>query len=203
MATKLQIINAALQNLGANPITTLGEGTEEDIFIDDIYDLTVEQVMIEASWMCLRKRVSLTAVDETPAFNYSNVFQLPADNINIIQFNENVNYVGDPIRYGIIPGVVRGPRRYTVEGDKLLTNETRADIVYIARNTDEADWDPHLTQTVKAALKVEIAKHYSATESTVGRLLQEYEILLRRNRARNNQQSGSEELYTNTYLEGR
>lgn len=188
MASKSQIINAALRALGAGPIN-LNDNTYDAQLMRDVYDLTVEQVMIDGDWACLRRRATLIKSVDVPEFEYSSAYILPNNLVNVLYFNNQ--YTGS------------NRQRYVVEGDKLLTNESQAQIIYTTNALVEEKWDKHLTQTVKAALKVEIARNKSAEESVVTRLLQEYSVLLTNNATRNNKQEGSKEFRSPDLIEDR
>ena len=206
MANRLQIVNTALRSLSRDPISSFEDGTSEANLINDIYDMTVEQVMIVAAWVCLRKRSTLVASADKPEFGFSNSFLLPTDYpvIQIIEFNKqqifegSVSYTGPDSYLGIT-----GAPNYQVEGDRLLTDSSYADIVYIAKDTNEANWDVHLANTVVAALKVAISDNVGASASKTQQLQRELERLGRINRARNTQQASPEKFRTTQYLEGR
>ncbi|MFA5388868.1 MAG: hypothetical protein WC312_03840 [Candidatus Omnitrophota bacterium] len=84
MAAKFKIINLALRRLGQDPITALGEETENYRKVNDIYDLLLKSLLRSHPWSFNKEEISLTALSETPILeDYTYVFQLPADFVRL------------------------------------------------------------------------------------------------------------------------
>jgi len=61
MSAKFNIINLALRRLGQDPITTIGEETENYRKIDDIYDINLKAFLRSHPWSFAKKEVALTS----------------------------------------------------------------------------------------------------------------------------------------------
>lgn len=61
MSAKFNIINLALRRLGQDPITTIGEDTENYRKIDDIYDINLKAFLRCHPWSFAKKEVVLTS----------------------------------------------------------------------------------------------------------------------------------------------
>ncbi len=207
MATRLQIVNSALREVGSLPINSLDDNTAEANLIRDIYELVTEQVLVMGGWTCLRRRTLLSRLEETPAFGFDFMYLMPTDpeSIQILEFNRDVIVGGTVI--GRTDSLNRYSRQdvraFQLEGNMLLTNADRAEVVYIAKDFNEANWDSQLSMTVLAALKFRIAKNQSGEAAVVQQLEKEYLALLKHNKAQNNIQASSTELVTDTYFRGR
>ena len=120
----------------------------------------------------------------------------------MLEFNRHVINEGTTVPAGrsSFTDQRRQPNDFQIEGDKLLTDSKVAEIVYIAKIMVEEKWDAQFTNTVVAALKLEIAKNQSAEQGVVSQLQNEYFALLKINKAQNNLQASSVELVTDTYF---
>ena len=79
MASKVEICNLALQNVGANSITSLVEGTAEANECSLRYDTARLALLNMHIWNFAVKRAQLARLTATPEFNYNYKFQLPTD----------------------------------------------------------------------------------------------------------------------------
>ena len=204
MVDKVQIANTALREVGADRINSFEDGTYSADLISDIYEMVVEQVMIQGGWTSLRKRAALTRLAEPPVFGFKYAYIMPQTppSISIIEFNRNRVENGIVIPLGRNTTLTRNGElgAFQLEGKYLLTNAEVAHVVYIAKDMNENNWGPHLRNTVVAALKLRIAKNQSAESGVVTQLTQEYGALLDDNRSRNNLQASSVEMETDTYF---
>lgn len=143
MASKVDLCNLALTRIGATRIIALDENTQESKDCSAIYDLIAEETMAIGSWPSARRRVSLVQVNETPVFEYSYIYQLPTNPkfLKLIYINE--------FKPGEIP--------YSIEGNRLLINESSVKIKYLAYITDVQSYDIFLRQAVVDRLAAELS----------------------------------------------
>jgi hypothetical protein len=138
------ICNMALDKLGATHIIDLDtDKSPQAIKCRTHFEQTRDALIESHTWRFSsgRKKLSRDTVD--PDFEYDNQFILPED-----YMVQKTVWGGD------------GPRRtnfsYSLEGDRLLTNEDEIHLRYIKRVTDPTKFDPLFIEVfiLKLALKL-------------------------------------------------
>lgn len=115
----LSICSDALQMLGAKPISSFTEGTDEANVADSLYQDIKKQALLVYPWSFVYKKIALAQLLTGPTTEYTYAYQLPGDRI------------GPPrsVTVSATPG--SGTiRNYRIFGDQLLTNETSIYIDY-------------------------------------------------------------------------
>ena len=135
--SKISLINDALTHLGANRITSLGDGTTEAAVMAQIYDSAADAVMRAFPWNCLIHRTQLVASTTTPAFQYDYQYPLPTDPfcIRVLEMEETTSQ-----------------DTWKIEGRNLLTDASTCKIRYVGRPADVGDIDGLLASTISARL---------------------------------------------------
>lgn len=149
MASKIEICNMALLRLGAKSIIALSDQTVEAKKLNIIYDMVARNVMSLGPWTSCTARATLAQLVTTPEWGYTYQYQLPVDPVCLRVLTLNECKLGDI--------------NYKIEGNKLLTDETTAQIQYISYLTDTESYDDYLRQAITERLIVELA--YSTTGS--------------------------------------
>jgi hypothetical protein len=117
--TALSICSDALIMLGAKPIASFSEGTDEATTADSLYPDIKNQALMTYPWAFSFKKIQLTKLVTTPVFQYKYQYQLPGDRL------------GPPRRVFTSPATYQRPMQdYMIMGDKLLTNEEAIYIDY-------------------------------------------------------------------------
>lgn len=157
MASEVEICNVALSRLGASRITSLTEGTSEAKLCNTVFDDVVEEVMNEGAWTTLIRRADLNRLTVAPEFEYSYQFQLPTDPkiLRIISTNDDYS-------------------PYSIEGDKLLTDNSSVKIKYIARITDTNEFGPNLQRAVLSRLTAELCYPITGSKDMSEQLYNKY-----------------------------
>lgn len=83
MATKLQIINLALQNVGAARVGSV-EDSELSVEANASYEIIRDVELRSNAWGFASKRTNIAAHAEAPAFEFERAFPIPADALRII-----------------------------------------------------------------------------------------------------------------------
>lgn len=156
------ICNMALDKLGATRITDIDtDQSTEAIKCQTHFEQTRDALTESHTWRFAsgRKKLSQDTVD--PDFEYDNQFILPTDYL---------------VQKSVWNGF--GPRStvfsYSLEGDRLLTNEDEINLRYIKRVTDPTKFDPLFVEVfiLKLALKlVALAGANPKMTETIGREL--------------------------------
>jgi hypothetical protein len=117
--TSINICSAALQLLGAKPISSFSEGTDAANISDSLYQDVKKQTLLIYPWSFVYKKIALAQLLTAPTTEYRYAYQLPGDRI------------GPPrmVMTSATPG--SGTiRNYRIFGDQLLTDETTIYIDY-------------------------------------------------------------------------
>lgn len=141
MVSYVDICNMALDEIGKKAINSLDESSDAARICRRNYEPVRDLVLASSTWHFARKRKTLAQLTATPDFEWLYQYQLPTDYIRMVEFNQDDE--------DIIP--------YEIEGDKLLTNETSASIVYIYRVIDTNLFDPSFVAAYADRLAQRIA----------------------------------------------
>lgn len=115
----LSICADALIMLGAKPISSFNEGTDEANVADRLYSDIRDQLLMVYPWSFAFKKVQLSRLVTVPANEYRYEYQLPGDR------------VGSPRKVFNTSSVNAYPvANYKIMGDKLLTNEETVYVEY-------------------------------------------------------------------------
>ncbi|MCG8394198.1 MAG: hypothetical protein MI745_14060 [Pseudomonadales bacterium] len=163
MVSKVDICNYALQELGADTITSLNEKTTSANECKLRYESCRRSLLQMHLWNFAIKRVALNKDASTPAFNYGNEFTLPADFLYSVmtgleeQFQSGTSqvvnsnlYVHDVPSYG-------GVDKYRIEGKKLLSYDDNVNLVYVADIEDTQQFSATFVELLARWIAVKIA----------------------------------------------
>jgi hypothetical protein len=157
-----EICNMALDKLGAARINDLDtDKSPQAIKCRTHFEQTRDALVESHTWRFATGREKLSQDTVDPEFEYDNQFILPTD--YLVQKNvwgEN--------------GPRDTPFSYSLEGDRLLTNEGEINLRYIKRVTDPTKFDPLFVEVfiLKLALKlVALAGANPKMSETIGREL--------------------------------
>lgn len=161
--SQTDICNLALQRVGAPAIMDILDTEDKNARACLLaFEATVREVSRERRWNCLRKRATLGQLDEAPAFEWAKQYQLPTDFISLVEVN-GFDYHGQPQAH------------WEIEGRRLLTDEERADITYVAYVDDPVEWDALFSNAVVVLLASKLAARLRSDDLNVSRgLLDEY-----------------------------
>jgi len=117
--TDIRICSDALLMLGANPISSFTEGTDESNICDRLYPDIKIRTLTMYDWSFSFKKTQLARLVTTPTNEYKYEYQLPSDIIGRPNAVYDSDDVGAPPR-----------REYRLMGDKLLTDYEKVYIDY-------------------------------------------------------------------------
>ncbi len=160
MADETTICNLALGRIGDERIMSMDEASQSAIYCKLFYSHTRDEVLRSHPWNFAMTRVSLTAIADAPAFGWDLQYQLPNDFLRLVQFNGWETW--EPLDL------------YEIEGDRLLTDETTAQLKYIAKVTDSSQFDPIFTEALSLKLASKLSRPLTGTQGLGDTLLGEY-----------------------------
>ena len=155
MASQVDICNLALTAIGHKTIVNIDEANEAARKCKVYYQQAVDATLRAYNWNCAMARATLAQDSSTPTWGYSYQYPLPNDCLRVLQLE-------------------RLDLKFKVEGRKLLTNESSANILYIKR-IGAGEMDPLLVDAVAARLAAELAYALSNNRSLAELMLKVYE----------------------------
>ena len=144
--TKLELINSALIIAGAEPLETLASpaGKAGKVALAQ-FDISYKSLIRQHQWNFAMGREELEALPTPPTFEYERQYSLPDDYVRLFSLYDD---------YGA---------RYSVEGDKLLTDmPSPVPLVYVKDTPDPVDWDSLFAEAV--ALNIASKVLFSLTQ---------------------------------------
>lgn len=144
-SSKVEIANIALVGLRAAVINSFSDGTTEANAVDVIWDTVRQSELAKHPYNFAMKRASLNRLTTAPSFGYAYQYQLPVDCLRVWRVEGNFDY--------------------RIEGNKILTDEESAKIVYVYDNDDITTWSSLFSDLVAARLRVELAYTLAADET--------------------------------------
>jgi hypothetical protein len=174
MTTEVKICNSALLKLGAERINSLTESNKRAILCNEQYAKIRDLLLMSHPWWFAKKRTSLALTGNTPAYEYTTEFALPADFLKLHKVeNAEDEYL-----------------QYQIEGDLLLSNVSTMNITYIARITDATKFPPSFAELLALRLAHEISYSLIQSVTLKDSLYREMQVLLRDVRSINAQGKG-------------
>ena len=137
----LSICSDALLLLGAKPISSFTEGTDEASTCDSLYPNIRDQALSVYPWSFAFKKVQLARLTSTPTNEYKYEYQLPSDRLSAPRAVYNSASVGTNVITS-----------YKIMGSKLLTNEELiyVDYLYSVTESEMPVWFVQLLKYIMA-----------------------------------------------------
>lgn len=173
---KVELCNLALYTVGAAPITSYDEETQNGGIVRTFYPEVKKRVLRENPWNCAMKRAELAQTVSDPEFGYSYSYQLPSDCVRAIKVND--------------PG-----NDFHVERNTLVANVSPAGLLYVA-DVDEPHLDSHLTRCIQYALAVELANVLASSVELSIKLERQFERILSRAKHIDGQESFGDQFFS-------
>lgn len=156
MSSIVSICNQALSHCGQDEIVSI-ENSYQNLAVQCRihYDECRRKLLASSTWNFAKKRVSLPALTEKPAWGYKNQFQKPADYIQIIR-EENRN------------------TEYMVESGLILCDNDIFNMLYVYDNKDTLSYPPEYVECLAYYLASKICFPLTANEGRAGALEQRF-----------------------------
>jgi len=182
--TEISIINDALTEIGAEPISSLDDSSKRAVICKRIYPIVRDYVLIAHPWRFAQTRSALSAIDEDVVFGYDYQFQLPSDCLRVNEIEDDVEH--------------------RIEGDRLLTNEDAVNIRYTKKLTNTALFTPEFAFACAYLLAAKVCYPITQSRELVSDLTTKYINIIRECRSIDAQAMGSpEEFEVDTFLNSR
>lgn len=136
IVSSVDIVNFALNRLGAGRIVSLNDTSEPAIVMNLIYEHT-RQMCLSHNWQFARKRASLAELSQKPAFEYEYQYALPNDFLRLFQ----VDIYYPQYNNALIVNTTK--QMYVIENNKILTDiQAPLKIKYTADISDTTQFSP-------------------------------------------------------------
>lgn len=140
----VSLCNEVLIGLGARPIASFNENTDEAVVCSNLYASSRDDLLSRHDWPCAVKRAVLSPEQQSPAFGYSQSYALPGDCIRVLGVSETGRWGG-------------WLNDYRLESGKLLCDVNPVGLHYIWRNDVVATWPAGLIDLFKFRLRWSLA----------------------------------------------
>lgn len=185
----VSICNRALDLLGADPITSLEDGSKAANLCQRNFEPSADSVLRLYPWNAALRRARLPALSEQPAWGYLYQFQLPQG--------------PEPAFCLRLLEVDNGPD-YRVEGRRIMADYAAPlDILYIGRIVDVASYDPLLAEAVAAKLAVHLAGNLTESGSRIEAARDYLRVILAEAKVADAQEGGTSDLVVDAWLAAR
>ena len=155
------IANLALGHIGAPPIMDLDDRDNKSAReVKRVFDSSIAAVGRMHTWNCLKQRTQAAQLTIKPIFGWAEQYQLPSDYLKMVSLNDK-----DREDFSDL---------WEIEGDKLLTDETEANIRYIAHLTNTVLYDPNFVDCVAMFIAQRIATPIRQDRTKAAELKQEF-----------------------------
>ena len=155
------LCNLSLAKIGDQSITSLTDGSLEARFCNLYYPVVLQELLMMRDWNFAAQLATLTQTSATPAFGWSYSYLLPNDYCRMLSFND----IGDAAPL----------RPYQIFGNRLLTDESYAQIGYTSTNTDPSLFTPAFVQVFAIKLAIELAKPLAGSLELKNQLKAEFQ----------------------------
>tara|TARA_R110002051_G_scaffold114232_2_gene186804 strand:+ start:154 stop:735 length:582 start_codon:yes stop_codon:yes gene_type:complete len=187
MATEVSICSNALRRLGDDPITSLTDDTERARLCNAFYTPARDAVLRLHPWNFAITRAALAQLSAAPAYGFSYQYALPTDPYCLrvlgMEYEDYIFKIENVETHGRV----------------LLTDESTAKILYVARITDPTVFDSMFVDVLTAKLSVDLA--YPVTNSTnlQDKLQKLYQAKLSEARSIDGQEGFIDDLVSDTF----
>jgi len=191
MATDVSICSNALRRLGDAPITSLTDDTERARLCNAFFPDARDTVLRAHPWNFAITRASLPQLSDTPAYGYNYMYALPTDPycLRVLEMS--------------YPDYIFKIENDATNGRVLLTDESTAKILYIARITDPTLFDAMFVETLTSKLAVDLAYAITGSAQLQAQMEKMYQPKLSEARSVDGQEGFIDDLVSTTFTDFR
>lgn len=161
--TKTEIANMALIRLGQVPLLSFETANDRNAtIIRNYYELSKQYCLkfMDPDFATCRK--ALNKLTESPAFEWTNQFELPNDYLS---------------RQCVLDGGLVPIKKFAIEKGKILTNSAKVNLVYTADVDENSNFSPEFVELLWNNLATKIAYPITLSEDVQKSILDEYKLL--------------------------
>lgn len=186
MASNVDIANAALRELGANPIALMTEDSESARKVNSVYEIYLRALLRVHPWSFAKKETALSLLSETPELeDYLYVFSLPPDFIRLNKTSVEPDY------------------SHKIKGRKLYSNSNIISIEYGYYNTDPSSYDDMFVEAFAARIAAGLCYAITRDKDMIKIKWEEFMRKLRLAQSANGQEVTPDEEEPGSWLQSR
>lgn len=191
MATDVSICSNALRRLGDEAITSLTDDSQRARLCNAFFADTRDTVLRSHPWNFAITRAKLSRLTNPPAYEYNYQYALPTNpyclRVLSMEYPDYVFKIENDATYGRV----------------LLTDESTANILYIARVTNAVLFDAMFTDVLTAKLAVDLAYPVTGSAQLQAQMEKIYQQKLSEARSIDGQEGFIDDLESNTFTDFR
>jgi len=196
--SEVDICNAALSKLGAEPILALTDNNNRGRAVGGRYAFVRDAELRRHRWKFAIQRVSLAALAQAPDSDYERQFQLPNDFLRLLP-GADIRSMPDASDFRTGQSAL-----YQIEGRRILTDlSAPLAIRYTARVVDTATFDSAFSEALASRLAYECCKKITGNDNEKQSCLVDYRLALREAIQANALESAPEEQADDTWITAR
>ena len=174
MPNETDVCNDALSQIGASIITAIDDNSVNANHCQRLYPQLRRSVLRSHHWNFAEARAELAQDAVPPAFEFAFSYALPALLLKIKEYNG-----ANATTTTLTLFETTLPRRYKIEGRKLLTDDGEVKIVYVQDVTDPNIWDGLFYQVITTWLASKLSNAITKDSTKATELLtQVIDVLL-------------------------
>lgn len=191
-ASDVALCATALLELGARPINSFDEESENARLCSNLYPWVRDEMLREHTWNFAKTRAVLSADTAAPLFGYQNQFTLPADFIRLLEVNGQSAVTG-----------IGWPAGYQIENGKILSNDKELHLRYIYANYTVGQWDASFLRLIITAMKRALAYAVTRDPAAVSSAVNEWAVALKQAKVINGVETPPQEIMGSTFYASR
>ena len=151
--SSVDICNVGLGMVGASPITSLTEDSENARLCNQFYEPAVDEVLCLHSWKCAKHTKVITSDAGYDYSDYDYMFEyrylLPANPycLKVRKYND-------------------GKTEYDIQGRYLYSSNDTCELVYTKRISDTNEFDPLLAEAIATRIAIKLSFPLQQSERT-------------------------------------
>lgn len=185
MPADIDIINAALNKLGEQVLTSVADVSVAGRLATATYSIYRDALLREHDWNFATKRASLTALAETPVWEFDFQYNLPGDCLRLIEI-ENPSQC-----------------KYRNEGRKILTDLTSPLKIKYVGSVEVGEMDATFFEALAQRLAMEWAEPISQTNSKTEMMTVLYQRKLQVAKVADGQTDQNQTMVTDDFVQAR
>jgi len=157
MASKTDILNRAFGRIGVDRTTDYSDDNPRAEAARDVYTPVKEETLSAFPWAFAIKRVTLTAIVDTPDFGWTYYLQRPTDMLYAIDEDNETSFAE--------------------EGDKMVSDSDTLKLRYVSKDVLEARFSPLYVKLLAINLAIELTyKFENKLEARTQLLIEKQDI---------------------------
>lgn len=184
MASKVDIANIALSNLGEQPISSLTEANQRARACSGRYDDVRDLVLRSHLWNCALERVQLASDVAAPAWGFDYKYRIPSDCLRVISIKDQ--------EYA-----------WKIEGSYIVSNDNTMYILYVRKEDNPEVYDALLVQAMGCRLAAECAQDITGKIELKDSMMAKYIAVLSEARSADASEGTPQKIESDLWLQSR